>query len=112
MSSERGPRCGGVFAGHGRSDGGNGLHRPQGFPEWLRVDELASSVDAVTGAVIGPYQKSRLDQPIHAPSDRGGAPTLNAPTDCLIRIDSFLAACGVDNAHAAGAEGRRTNELA
>jgi len=25
-----------------------------------RVDELASSVDAVTGAAIGPYRKSRL----------------------------------------------------
>jgi hypothetical protein len=46
-----------------------GLRRPQGFPEWLlltcwdvlgRVDELARSVDSVTGEASGPYRRSRL----------------------------------------------------
>ena len=37
-----------------------------------------------------------LDQPTHAPSDRGRAPTLNSTADCLILIDRFRAATYVD----------------
>jgi hypothetical protein len=31
------------------------------------------------------------DSRFHAPSDQGGAPTLNSATDCLILIDRFRA---------------------
>ncbi len=61
----RGGRGGGVFARHRRSDR---TRRQRGAPAPAvprvaavdvlgRVDELASSVDAVTGAAIGPYRK-------------------------------------------------------
>jgi len=60
---------GGVFGKHGRSDQSQ-KQRVAQAPEFTgmtvvdelgRVDELASSVDAVTGAAIGPYRESQFE---------------------------------------------------
>ena len=50
----------------------------------VRPERFPGGLPPAAGAPHG-----GLDQPTQAPSDRGGAPTLNSATDCLILIDRF-----------------------
>ena len=88
------------FDDGGVIDRGNQLHSPGGHGLWRASRALPRRPPPAAGAPHG-----GLDQPTHAPSDRGSPPTLNSATDCLILIDRFRAAFRPPASRGEGAEG-------